>query len=75
MSLASSEETAERLLLRDGKPISLTPKAFETLLVLVQSSGHAVEKDEVTKGVRTDGFGEKATSLGMWALRRTLRGF
>ena len=33
-------QTGERLLLRAGKPISLTPKAFETLLVLVQSSGH-----------------------------------
>jgi DNA-binding winged helix-turn-helix (wHTH) protein len=36
-------QTAERLLLREGQPISLTPKAFETLLVLVQSSGHVVE--------------------------------
>jgi len=37
-------ETAERLLLRKGQPIALTPKAFETLLVLVTSRGHLSEK-------------------------------
>ena len=28
-------DPADRLLLEDGRPVSLTPKAFETLLVLV----------------------------------------
>jgi len=37
--------------LRDGKPVPLTPKAFETLVALVQRSGHLVEKDELMKAV------------------------
>ena len=66
-------ETAERLLLRDGKPISLTPKAFETLLVLVQSSGHAVEKAELMKRVWADAFVEEANlARNIWALRKAL---
>ncbi|MCA1604516.1 MAG: hypothetical protein LC775_03325 [Acidobacteria bacterium] len=38
-------DTAERLLSRDGKPVQLTPKAYEVLLALVERSGHLVEKD------------------------------
>ena len=41
----------ERLLLRDGQPVSLTPKAFETLATLVRRPGHLVEKDELLKAV------------------------
>ena len=33
--------TRERLLLRQGKPVSITPKAFDTLLALVRQSGAA----------------------------------
>ena len=66
-------ETANRLLLRNGKPISLTPKAFETLLVLIQSTGHAVEKDELMKRVWADAFVEEANlARNIWALRKAL---
>ena len=66
-------ETAEQLLLRRGQPISLTPKAFDTLLVLVQSSGHLVEKDELMKRVWADAFVEEANlARNVWALRKTL---
>lgn len=41
----------ERLLLQDGRPISLTPKAFDLLVVLVESSGHLVERTELLKAV------------------------
>ena len=41
----------ERLLLREGKPIPLTPKAFETLLALVENSGHVVKKDDLMRRV------------------------
>jgi DNA-binding winged helix-turn-helix (wHTH) protein len=37
-------DTAERVLLRDGKPVSLTPKAFEVLILLVESRGQIVER-------------------------------
>lgn len=35
----------EHLLLKDGQPVSLTPKMFEALLLLVQSGGSLVEKE------------------------------
>ena len=66
-------ETAERLLMRRGQPISLTPKAFETLLVLVRSRGHVVEKDELMKCVWADTVVEEANlARNVWALRKAL---
>jgi non-specific serine/threonine protein kinase len=52
-------DSAERRLLRDGQPIPLTPKAFDTLLTLVQHSGHALSKDELMRAVWPDGFVEE----------------
>jgi TolB-like protein/DNA-binding winged helix-turn-helix (wHTH) protein/Tfp pilus assembly protein PilF len=37
----------ERVLLRDGQPVTLPPKDLETLLVLVERAGHIVEKDQL----------------------------
>src|SRR4051794_29951154 len=34
----------ERQLLRDNLPVSLTPKAFDVLALLVEQNGHLVEK-------------------------------
>ena len=34
------------LLTRRGQPIPLTPKVFETLLLLVKHTGEVLEKDE-----------------------------
>jgi len=42
-------DTVERLLLRDGEEVSLTPKVFDLLLVLVENSGHIFEKDELMR--------------------------
>jgi DNA-binding winged helix-turn-helix (wHTH) protein/TolB-like protein/Tfp pilus assembly protein PilF len=41
----------ERLLLCDGQPVALTPKAFDLLLALVDRSGHLVEKEELLRTV------------------------
>ena len=41
----------ERQLLRDGCPIPLTDKAFQTLLLLVRRSGHLVDKSELISAV------------------------
>lgn len=49
----------ERLLLCDGKPVSLPPKAFDLLLVLVDRSGHLVEKDELLRIVWPGAFVEE----------------
>src|SRR5262245_52658334 len=40
-----------RLLLRDGEPQPLRPKAFDTLLALVQNSGRVLCKDELMQAV------------------------
>jgi DNA-binding winged helix-turn-helix (wHTH) protein/TolB-like protein/Tfp pilus assembly protein PilF len=44
----------QRVLLRDGTPISLTPKAFELLVVLADRSGRLVEKEELLSTVWPD---------------------
>jgi DNA-binding winged helix-turn-helix (wHTH) protein len=44
----------ERQLLRDGTPVPITDKAFETLLALVGRSGHLVEKSELIAAVWKD---------------------
>jgi hypothetical protein len=53
-------EPGERRLLRDGTPIPLTPKAFDLLLVLVESPGRLLEKDTLMKRVWQDAFVEEA---------------
>jgi TolB-like protein/DNA-binding winged helix-turn-helix (wHTH) protein/Flp pilus assembly protein TadD len=40
-------DAEERVLLRDGQPVTLPPKDLETLLVLVERAGHIVEKEEL----------------------------
>ncbi len=40
-------DAMERVLLRDGQPVTLPPKDLETLLVLVERAGHIVEKEEL----------------------------
>ncbi len=52
-------DIAEHSLLRDGKPVSLTPKVFDLLKVLVQNNGRLVEKDELLKEVWPDSFVEE----------------
>ena len=52
-------DAAEYVLLRDGRVIPMSPKVFETLLVLVENSGHVVDKDELYKRVWQDAFVEE----------------
>ena len=47
-------DVSQRVLLRDGKPVSLTLKAFDTLIALVQKQGVVVEKDDLMKQVWPD---------------------
>src|SRR5215210_2351604 len=66
-------DETERCLLRKGTPVSLTPKAFDTLLVLVKRGGHVVEKDEMLKEVWPDTFVEEATlAQNIFTLRKAL---
>jgi DNA-binding winged helix-turn-helix (wHTH) protein/tetratricopeptide (TPR) repeat protein len=50
----------ERQLLRGDETVSLTPKAFDVLAVLVERGGHLVEKDELLRIVWSDSFVEEA---------------
>jgi DNA-binding winged helix-turn-helix (wHTH) protein/TolB-like protein/Tfp pilus assembly protein PilF len=52
-------EPSERLLLRSGESVPLPPKAFDTLLLLVQNSGHVLSKDELMKTLWPDTFVEE----------------
>ena len=63
----------ERLLWRDGKPVSLTPKTFDLLVVLVTNSGHLVGKDELLQQVWPDSFVEEVNlSVNISSLRKAL---
>ncbi len=63
----------ERQLLRDNQPVPLTPKCFDLLVVLVENTGHLIEKDQLLKRIWPDSFVEEANlSVNMSALRRAL---
>jgi DNA-binding winged helix-turn-helix (wHTH) protein len=63
----------ERLLLSDGHPVPMTPKAFDLLVVLVERSGHLLEKDELLKAVWPGSFVEEGNlSVTVSALRKAL---
>jgi TolB-like protein/DNA-binding winged helix-turn-helix (wHTH) protein len=53
-------DAQQRLLRRGEELISLTPKAFEMLLVLVESDGRIVTKDQLMKAVWSDSFVEES---------------
>jgi DNA-binding winged helix-turn-helix (wHTH) protein/TolB-like protein/Flp pilus assembly protein TadD len=44
-------DALKRRLLRGGQIVPLTPKAFDTLLVLIENSGQVVEKDDLMEKV------------------------
>src|SRR4030095_10736706 len=50
----------ERVFLRDGKPVSLTPKVFDILSVLISNAGRMVTKDAILREVWPDTFVEEA---------------
>ena len=39
-------DPSEQLLLHDGQPVALTPKVFETLLILLESEGRLIDKED-----------------------------
>jgi Tol biopolymer transport system component/DNA-binding winged helix-turn-helix (wHTH) protein len=52
-------DVSERLLLREGEIVPLTPKAFDTLLVLVESGGRLLKKDELIQKIWPGTFVEE----------------
>lgn len=61
------------LLEGDGRPIALTPKAFEILQVLVQNGNRLTSKEELMRRVWPDSFVEEANlTVNISVLRRQL---
>lgn len=66
-------EAEEHLLLRDGKPTPLTPKAFDLLVVLVRSQGRLVTKDQIMQALWPGSFVEEANiTVLISSLRKVL---
>ena len=66
-------EPATRRLLREGEPLPLTPKAFDTLLLLVQNSERVMEKEEVLRRIWPDAVVEESNlAQNVFTLRKTL---
>jgi DNA-binding winged helix-turn-helix (wHTH) protein len=66
-------DPANRLLLRDGKPVSLGAKTYETLLVLIRNQGKVLSKDELLEAVWPDTVVEEANlAVNISSLRKAL---
>src|SRR6185503_7117071 len=66
-------DTDQRVLLREGKPVALTPKVFDTLLILVENSGKIVEKEELMRRLWPDSFVEEGNlTVNIQQLRKSL---
>lgn len=66
-------EPQERLLVCGGKPVALPPKAFHTLVVLVENRGRLVAKDALMQAIWPDTFVEEVNlSQNVSLLRKVL---
>ncbi|MBZ5552789.1 MAG: winged helix-turn-helix domain-containing protein [Acidobacteriia bacterium] len=66
-------DPADHLLLSGATPISLTPKAFDILVVLVQNGNRLTTKEELMSKVWPDSFVEEANlTINISALRKVL---
>ncbi len=66
-------DPAERKLLRGNEIVALTPKAFDTLYLLVRNSGRVLEKDELIGMLWPDTFVEEGSlSNHIFLLRKAL---
>jgi TolB-like protein/DNA-binding winged helix-turn-helix (wHTH) protein/Tfp pilus assembly protein PilF len=66
-------DRSKRLLYRDGQPVSLPPKAFDTLLALIEKRGEVIEKDALMQLLWPDSFVEEANlTVKISQLRKVL---
>lgn len=66
-------DVRRRLLDREENPIALTPKAFETLLALLQSGGRLLKKEELLSQIWPDTFVEESNlAQNIFLLRKAL---
>ena len=52
-------DAVERILFKENREVALTPKVFDTLLVLVENSSHVLTKKELMQQVWPDSFVEE----------------
>lgn len=66
-------DVGERRLSRDGKPVGLSSRAFDLLLVLVENNGHLLGKEEIYNRIwRGQIVEESNLTVQMSAIRRAL---
>jgi hypothetical protein len=64
-------DVEERVLLRNGRPVAVTPKVFDTLLLLVQNHGSVVSKQKILDTLWPDVFVEETyETLNITMLRK-----
>ena len=63
----------ESVLLKEGRPVPLTPKVFDLLLLLIESRGHLVPKEEIMSRLWPESFVEEVNiNRNISTLRRAL---
>ena len=63
----------QRVLLHDGKPVSITPKVFDLLKVLIENRGRVIEKEELMAQIWKDSFVEESNlAFNIRQLRKAL---
>src|SRR6185369_13759192 len=66
-------DTDQKVLLREDKALPLTPKLFETLLILVENSGRIVQKEQFMERLWPHTFVEEANlTSNIQQLRKSL---
>jgi DNA-binding winged helix-turn-helix (wHTH) protein len=64
---------SERIVLKDGQPVTLTPKAFDLLAYMASHPGRLLSKDELLKAVWPEVSVEESNlSYNVFAIRRAL---
>jgi Tol biopolymer transport system component/DNA-binding winged helix-turn-helix (wHTH) protein len=66
-------DVSEKVLLRDGVPVPLAPKVFDTLCILTENAGQLIEKDELMRKIWSDRFVEEGNlAFNIKVLRKAL---
>jgi TolB-like protein/DNA-binding winged helix-turn-helix (wHTH) protein len=66
-------DAAKRLLVRDGEPVAITSKVFDTLLLLIRHRGQVLAKEVLLSGIWPDTVvEEKNLTVNISALRKAL---
>jgi len=70
-----SIDTLNRQLLRDGEVVPLKAKAVDTLLLLIESNGDVIEKNDLMQALWPESFVEEANlTQNIYMLRKALGG-